>query len=447
MPNSIRTAPWAAAASVFTSVCACICAGPALAADATEEAYGVHGQATYVWQTKPAFSSAYDGPNSLQAAREKSYSFTATAAAGGRLWRGGEAYLNGELVQGVPLSGLTGLGGLSNGELQKTAGSHPVLYRARAFLRQSWALDGGSETLAPGFNQLGGQQARRRVVLSVGNLAVSDLFDNNRYAHDARTQFLNWALLTHGHFDFAADSRGYTQGAALEWITPDWALRGGRFAVPVESNGLALDNHFGKHHGDQLEFEHHHQLAGREGALRLLFFRNVARMANFDEALALAAASGTVPDLAPARRLQSKSGWGVAAEQALSADLGGFVRLGRHDGKTEPYSFAAIDEHGSVGFVWHGTGWGRAEDQLGLAFARNGLSTPHRRFLAAGGSDFFLGDGRLRYGAERILEASYSAALTPLVRLSLNLQHINNPGYNRDRGPVQLVALRMHVER
>lgn len=438
MTNGTRAALLAAAIG--------LCAGPARAVDGAEEAYGVHGQATYVWQAKPAFAAAYDGPNSLQATREKSYSFTATAAAGVRLWRGGEAYLNGELVQGVPLSGLTGLGGLTNGELQKTAGSRLVLYRARAFLRQTWALGDDSEAVASGFNQLAGSQARRRVVLSIGNLAVSDLFDSNRYAHDARSQFLNWALLTHGHFDFAADSRGYSQGAALEWITPDWSLRGGRFAVPRESNGLALDSRIGRHHGDQLEFEHHHQLAGRAGAVRLLAFRNISQMANFDEALAFAAANGTAPDLAPVRRLQGKSGWGLAVEQDISADLGGFVRLGRHDGKTEPYSFASIDEACSAGVLWRGTAWGRPQDQVGLAVARNGLSASHRRFLTAGGSDFFLGDGGLRYGAERIAEANYNAAITPLLRLSLGLQHITNPGYNRDRGPAQIVTLRLHIE-
>ena len=435
---------------VLLASAACFYTSPALASEAgeaVEEAYGLHGQATYVWQTKPAFPAAYDGPNSLQGAREKSYSFTATAAAGARLWRGGEAYLNAEVVQGVPLSGLTGLGGLSNGELQKTAGSRLVLYRARAFVRQTWALDADSEPVASGFNQLAGKQARSRLVLSAGNLAVSDLFDNNRYAHDARSQFMNWALLTHGHFDFAADSRGYSNGAALEWITPDWSLRGGRFAVPVESNGLELDRHIAQRHGDQLEFEHRHQWAGRDGTLRLLVFRNTARMADFDEALALAANSGSAPDLAPVRRLQNKTGWGLAAEQQISGDLGGFLRLGRHDGKTEPYSFASIDESVSTGVIWRGTAWGRAEDQLGLAVVRNGLSPSHRRFLAAGGLDFFLGDGRLRYGAERIVEATYNAAVTPLLRLSLNLQHITNPGYNRDRGPVQLFALRLHIER
>ena len=423
-----------------------------MAETGAEETFGLHGQATYVWQAKPGLTAAYSGPNSLRTAYERSYSFTATAAAGLRPWAGAEAYVNAEGVQGVPLSGLVGLGGLTNSELQKTAGSKPKLYRARAFLRQSWALgdtqegtqEGAREAVESDFNQLGGTQAKQRLVLTVGNLAVSDIFDDNRYAHDGRTQFLNWAFLTHGHYDFAADSRGYSQGAALEWINEGWALRGGRFEVSRESNGLLLDSHIGKVHGDQIEFERSHRLLGEEGTVRLLLFRNVATMARFDEALA--AAGGTVPVLDSVRRLQAKRGWGLAFEQTLGTTLGGFLRLGRHDGRTEVYSFAAIDNAISAGLVWKGTAWQRAGDQFGLAIASQGLSAPHRRYLAAGGSDFFVGDGALHNGRETIVEATYTAALVRGLWLTLDFQHIKNPAYNRDRGPAQTLALRLHAE-
>lgn len=433
-------------------------AGQALAhtapAPAAEETIGLHGQATYVWQAKPGLAAAYSGPNSLRTAHERSYSFTATAAAGLRHWAGAEAYVNTELVQGVPLSGLVGLGGLNNSELQKTAGSKPKLNRARAFLRQSWSLgstrestrEGARETVASDFNQLSGTQATQRLVLSVGNLAVSDLFDDNRYAHDGRAQFLNWAFLSHGHYDFAADSRGYSQGAALEWINPDWALRGGHFEVPRESNGLALDGHIGKVHGDQLEVERSHRLLGEAGTVRLLLFRNVATMARFDEALAVAVAARAAPVLDGVRRLQAKRGWGLAFEQTLNPTLGGFVRLGRHDGRTEVYSFAAIDNALSAGLVCKGATWQRSGDQFGLAFASQGLSAPHRRYATAGGSDFSIGDGTLRYGRETIIEATYTAALVRSLWLTLDFQHIKNPAYNRDRGPAQTLALRLHAE-
>ena len=429
----------------FACTALTVAALPACASETAEESWGWHGQATYVWQAKPAFTAPYDGPNSLGGQRERSYSFTATLAAGWRPWRGGELYFNPELVQGVPLSGLTGLGGLSNGELQKTAGSNPVLYRARAFLRQSWALGDETEAVESGFNQLAGTRATHRLVLSVGNLAASDIFDDNGLAHDARSQFLNWALLTHGHYDFAADSRGYSQGLALEWIGGDWALRGGRFEVPIESNGLALDSHLRTRFGDQIEIEHRHQIAGRGGVLRLLGFRNVARMARFDEALA-AAGPGAVPQLDAVRRLQAKQGWGLSGEQSLAQDVDIFARAGRHDGATEPYSFASIDDSASAGMIWRGSSWSRPADRVGVALASNGLSPAHRRFLVAGGSDFFLGDGRLHYGRENILEAFYSAALGDKLWLSADLQHIRNPAYNRDRGPVRFLALRLHAE-
>jgi carbohydrate-selective porin OprB len=159
-------------------------------------------------------------------------------------------------------------------------------------------------------------------------------------------------------------------------------------------------------------------------------------MASFDEALASPAMQ-----LADVRRRQGKSGWGIALEQDLGATLGGFLRAGRHDGRTEPYSFAAIDDAVSAGLVWQ-----REGHTLGLAWASQGLSASHRRFLAAGGSDFFLGDGRLNYGRERVLEAYCSAALGERLKLSLDLQQIAHPAYNRDRGPATTLALRLHAE-
>ena len=413
-----------------------------------EERWNAHFQSTWVWQAKPPFRAAYSGPNSLSAAREKSYSFTATAAFGLRAWAGGEIYFDPELVQGVPMSGLAGLGGLSNGELQKTAGSNPVLYKARLFLRQRWSLGGEMQALESEAHQLAGRQTQRRLTLTLGNLAVSDLFDNNGLAHDARTQFLNWALLTHGAYDFAADSRGYTVGAALAYDDGDWTLRGGRFAMPVESNGLDLDWALARRHGDQLELEHRHTLANRPGVARLLVFRNVANSGSFADALR---ASNTgpappVPDLAGVRRDQAKRGWGLALEQELADGVSAFARIGANDGRTEAYAFAAIDRSASLGAVIQGQRWGRPADQVGIAWLRNGLSGDHQRFLAAGGSDFFLGDGALRYAAEHGLEAYYSLALTPQLWLSADAQLIRNPAYNADRGPVKVYSLRVHAE-
>ena len=414
------------------------------------EPWQVHGQATYVWQAKPAFAARYSGVNSLSPLQEKSYSFTSTLYLGWRLGRETELYFNPELVQGVPMSNLTGLGGLTNGELQKTAGAHPVLYRARLFLRHTWGLGGEREAVVADQNQLAGWREARRLVLTAGNLAVSDLFDANGLAHDARTQFMNWSLLTHGAYDFAADARGYSWGAALEYFSEDWVLRAGRFIQPKASNGLPLDYRILRHHGDQVEFEAPYTLAGQPGRLRLLAFRNVAVMGGFQDALTLAASTGGTPDVAPVRRRRSKTGAGINLEQTVTPTLNAFARLARNDGASETYAFAEIDRSLSLGLALQGTAWGRAQDTLGLAWARNGLSRAHQDFLAAGGSGFFVGDGRLSYRPESIVEAYYRLGLdTPPLRrsaLSIGFQHIRNPAYNADRGPVKVASVRLHTE-
>jgi len=415
------------------------------------ENFSVHGQATYIFQKKPAFDAAYSGVNSLSTERERSYSFTSTAFLGMRLAPQTELYFNPEVVQGLPLSRLTGLGGLTNSELQKTAGTSPIAYRARLFVRHTWGLGGGSDFVEGDANQLASRYDKRRVTLTAGNFAVSDLFDNNAHAHDARTQFLNWSLLTHGAYDFAADSRGYSWGLALEYRhDDDWTLRAGRSLQPRQSNGLTLDRRFFTHYGDQVELERRYSAYGRPGTVRLLAFRNVAVMGDFRDALLAAAASGTTPEIAAVRQRHSKIGAGVNLEQEVADGVGVFARLARHDGKSETYAFAEIDRSWSLGSTIQGGRWGRERDAVGVAVAQNGLSPSHRAYLAAGGAGFFVGDGRLNYKAETIGEVYYRLALPHLRRLenavSLGFQHIRNPGYNADRGPVRVVSVRLHTE-
>lgn len=425
---------------------------PALVAaqDAEPERWTARFQSTYIWQKKPSFHAAYSGDNSLSPNAEKSYSFTTTAFLGLRAGPNTEFYFNPESVQGVAMSRLTGLGGLTNGELQKTAGANLVTYRARAFMRHTWGLGGGREKVDADLNQLAGTRDKNRVVLSLGNLAVNDIFDDNAYAHDPRTDFMNWGFLTHGSYDFAADARGYSWGAAVEYYRDDWALRAGRFALPKASNGLALDFSLFKHYGDQIELEKGYAIAGQPGKVRLLAYRNVAVMGGFSDALAYANANATAPDVAPVRKLRSKRGWGINLEQALTPNIGLFARLGRSDGALETYAFAEIDQSASLGTVINGTVWGRANDAVGLAQARHGLSQSHQDFLAAGGYGFFVGDGRLTYRTEIITEAYYRVGFDlPRLNntaLTLGVQYIQNPAYNADRGPVKVASVRLHTE-
>jgi high affinity Mn2+ porin len=321
-------------------VLACLCFAAAslvgvsahAGADGESQDFNARFQATYIWQTKPSFAAAYSGPNSLSPSKEKSYSFSGTAFLGLRLVRDTEVYFNPEVVQGVAMSNLTGLGGLPNAELAKVAGGTPTFYRARLFVRQTWGLGGERESVAADDNQLAGARDKRRVVLTAGNFAVGDLFDDNDYAHDARTQFMNLSFMTHGAYDFAADSRGYTWGAALEYFGDGWAARAGRFALPEEPNGLSLDFRLSRHYGDQAELEKSYSIAGSAGTVKLLAFRDVAVMGAYDEALAYAAANHAQPQLGAVRGLRSKHGWGVNLQQSVGQDVGVFVRAARSDG-------------------------------------------------------------------------------------------------------------------
>ena len=403
-------------------------------------------QSTYIWQTKPALRSPYQGEHSLIGAHEKSYSFTATTALGLRLGRQTEVYFNPEVAQGVPLSGLQGLAGFSNGEMARTSGSNLSLYRARLFVRHVIPIGEDSEIVESATNQLGSRYAKQRLTLTLGNVSLLDLFDANAYAHDPRLQFMNWALMTHAAYDFAADARGYTTGFAAEYKGAGWALRGGRFLQPKLPNQLPLDERIGSHYGDQIELEWPYALAtDRPGVLRLLGWRGRAVMARYDDALA--AARGGKPSLDAVRSsAQIKSGVGLNLEQALTPALGVFARAMRADGRTETYAFTEADRSVSAGVSARGAAWGRADDALGVAVATHSLSGLHRRFLEAGGLSFFLGDGRLSYAPEQIFEAYYAWTPVKGLTLSFDYQRVRNPGYNADRGPASFVALRLHLE-
>jgi hypothetical protein len=353
-------------------------------------------------------------------------------------------YFNPEMAMGMPFSNLTGLGGFTNGELAKTSGTNPTFYRARLFLRQTWNIGDEREPLAAEANQVAAKVSPRRWVLTAGNFSVADVFDDNAYSHEPRRQFMNWSIMTHGAWDYAADARGYTVGAALEYIQPDWALRAGRFMQPKQANGLALNPRIFSSYGDVAEMEFGYQLRALPGRLRLLAFRNVASMASYSAALAETGAGA--PDLNRVRDRRRKTGIGINIEQAISRDLSLFLRASRADGKTETFAFAEIDQSLSGGLVVNGSGWTRPGDELGLAAARNELSADHRRYLRAGGLGFFVGDGTLNYAVEQIIELYYSSKLLGNLWVSINGQRIRNPGYNRDRGPANFAGLRMHIE-
>ena len=403
-------------------------------------------QTTYLWQQHPDFSAAYDGPHSLSSSKDTGYTLTATLFVGFRPWRGAEIFFNPEMIQSVELSSLYGLGGLSNSENQKSGGPTATLYHARAFLRQTFDFGGDTASLDAGPNQFTSETTRKRFVLTVGQIALIDIFDNNSFAHDGRTQFMNWALLTYGASDYAADARGYTYGLALEYYSNDWAFRAGRFAQPKESNGLPIDFNLIRHYGDNFEIEHHHTIRGQGGKIRLLGFRNYACMGSFHDALEYARNHGGTPDVANVRKEQSKLGFGISLEQNLTQDAGFFARYSWNDGRTETYAFTEIERSLTAGASAKGRRWFRPQDTIGVAFIQNGISDVHQRYLSAGGLGNFIGDGRLNYGFERIIEADYSLQAFKGLWLSGGWQHFWNPAYNKDRGPVSVYSIRMHFE-
>jgi high affinity Mn2+ porin len=423
-------------------------------ADTTdEEEASARLQVTYNWQKHPAFQAAYTGPNSIIPTSEKMYTFATTAFFGMRLWQGSEVYLDTEFSQGVPFStNLVGMGGFTNGDITRAAGAKITPYRQRLFLRQTWNNGGESQRTESGVNnQMAGWVDRNRVVLTVGNFSTLDVFDPNTYAKDARTQFMNWGNWTYAAYDYAADARGFGWGFATEWYKDDWVLRFGRMTGPVLPNMLPVDQSIFKHYGDQIEIEHEHSLFGHTGRVRVLGWRDRAKLASFSDALVwLKANPGnyTGPDALLAVRGSEKNKFGVGLniEQEINSNTGFFMRIMQTDGRTETYAFTEVDGSLSTGVTVKGGAWGRSDDGIGLSLMRNVLSQDRRRFLEAGGISFFIGDGALNYRPENIFEGYYSFGLSKGVWLTADYQRMQNPAFNADRGPIDIYALRFHSE-
>lgn len=419
------------------------------AAEEVQEDWQLKGQATYVSQKSKSFHAAYSGTNSLLSGGESSYTFTSTAFLGARLWKGGEVYLNVEAGQGDPMSGLTGLGGFTNGEATRVSGTSIRAYRQRLFLRQTWGLGDATEYQESEFNQMAGRVAKDRLVLTVGNFSTLDIFDDNAYAKDPRTQFLNWSNMALTAFDYAADARGFGWGFAAEWYQGDWVLRFGRMTGPKTPNGQEVDFRILRHYGDQLEIEHAHQIAERPGKVRLLAFRNRAKVAAYTDASAwLDANPGADPQAINNVRNgeRIKYGFGINLEQEIADDLGWFLRAMHADGRTETYAFTEADGSFATGLSLKGSRWNRPDDTFGIAWMRNTISNERRDYLAQGGISFFIGDGKLGYSPEHIFETYYSWKAMRGLWLTADYQHIENPAYNADRGPANVLSLRLHAE-
>jgi high affinity Mn2+ porin len=413
-------------------------------APASPENFAIHGQATFVLQATPSFRSPYSGDNSLTPNQAKE-TFDATAFIGVRPWMGAEIWVNPEIDQGFGLSNTLGAAGFPSAEAYKVGKKTPYFRLQRVFLRQTIDLGGARESVEGQANQLGGAHTADRLVVTVGKFGVGDVFDTNRFAHDPRADFLNWSLVDAGSFDYAADAWGYSTGVAGEWYQGPWTLRLGGFNLSTIPNGETLEKGFGQYQVDA-EIEHRHRIAGRDGAVRVTVFRNSGQFGRFDEALALAAVTGTAPDTSLIRARRTRMGAHLNVEQTVSDSVGVFVRAGFADGAIEPYDFTDIDRSAAAGVSIAGKHWGRTNDTIGFAAVVNQISRAHERYLDAGGIGVLVGDGRLPHpGAEAIGEAYYSWRSSKWLDVSLDYQLVGNPGYNRDRGPANVFAIRLHA--
>jgi hypothetical protein len=433
---------------------ALVCGCPTWAlAQASEEPspFEAHIQSTLITQQKNNFRSLYAGPNSLlnkvEGGSGNSYTSSATAYLGLRLGQATEFHYNPEVFEGIPFNReLVGLGGFQNGELQKGSYTQPTFYNARAFFRHTIGLGGGSEFEESDLNKLSGMYENRRIVFNVGKFATLDFFDQNKYSHDARYQFQNFAIFSMGAYNYSADTKGYSYGAVVEWYQDEWILRGARLALPYVPNTQKLDYSLRSDYIDQLELTHHHAWWGQDGAVRALVYQQSAYMGNYDLANQQAALTNAVPNIALARKAHSTSwGYGFNFEQDITQEWGVFGRISWNPGNTETQT-VDISRSWSAGTVLKGQRWGRPQDTLGLAWATNGLSTSQISYLQQGGLSPFIGDGNITYKKEQILEAYYSCQPQRHLSLTLDFQHIANPAYNSARGPVNVIGVRAHFE-
>ena len=414
-------------------------------ADGVEVKTALHGQSTFITQSALPFRSKYKGDNSLASGGETKETWTVTPAAGVRLWPGSEFYFNPEVFQGFGLDSTHGVAGFPNGEAQKGGSHAPEAYVARLFMRQVWGLGGEREAIKDDFNQLGGTYDVSRLTLTVGKFSASDIFDANSLSHDPRDDFFNWSIWEAGAFDYAANQKGYSWGAALELNQKTWAVRAGYFLEPVVPNSDVLDTAYGKRGQYVAEVEGRYQLMSQPGVVRVTGWVSRANVGSFGDALALAAAGAEINDATAATR-KTRTKYGVVAgiEQMLTGSVGVFARLSTADGRNENMSFTDIDRSASVGVVVTGANWGRPRDKFGIAGVINAISGVHRDWLAAGGLGLLIGDGRLRYSDERIVEGYYTYSINEHLYLTLDGQAIENPAYNADRGPVGVFSARLH---
>ncbi len=461
MPNSPRKYLIGACAALF---CAILALGSEARAqisyDAGEETVFAHsetsplwvsGQGNFIFQWHPRFPAEYSGPHSFERASEQAASVVLTLYTGLQLGTNTEALMVVESASGSGLSRVLGLAGFTNADAVRSPSLDGMPYFARAELHQVIPLSNEIDTAERTPISLLTQLPSRRIDIYVGRFSLVDFFDTNSIASDSHTQFMNWAVVDTAAYDYAADTRGYTWGGVLEFTDKWWTFRFGEALLSKRANGLILQKNLQRAHSENFEFEFRPQpLEHRNTAVRLLAFTNYANMGDYHQAIDLFLDGKTAtPDIdSHPQQTVLKYGFAANVEQEFTKDLRGFIRAGWNEGQHESWNYTEVDQTVAFGGDLRGTWWHRPHDKLGVAFVGNGISHNHREYLALGGFGFVLGDGRLTYGPEKIMETYYNFPLPVYHGFfgALDVQYIDDPGYNRARGPVLVLGVRLHVE-
>jgi high affinity Mn2+ porin len=405
-------------------------------------------QVNSVTQHLDPFRSQYSGPNSLTSHGDQEETDTYGIYLGSQITHELQLYVDMEMARGNAPGRAVGLGSLTNGDVIRIGtvdlGEDP--YLARLYLQYTVSLAPETIKAERTLGILPGMVAPERLEIKAGKFAVSDDFDNNRYANSTRSQFMTWSLWNNTAWDFAADTRGYTNGIQVAWLTPSFDLRFAEAQVVTHPNGNEFDEDMAHAHSENAEWTW--RTGSRGPVLRLLAFENSARMGDYREALNAAKGTGGVPDIiATEKPGRYKWGYGINVEQPLAAagETGLFLRYGWNDGATEDFMFTEVDQLLSFGLQLCGCHWGRDADRVGIGVAIDDLSAAHREYLQAGGVGFILGDGQLNYGQETVTEIYYRIQWGHYVQISPDYQYYENPGYNRDRGPAQVYSFRLRI--
>jgi len=430
---------------------------PALLPHLRDTRFWLSGQANFIFQTHPPFPAAYSGTHSLSPNYEKATSRVLTLYTGMRLNNSTEVLVDIEEAGGAALSLGFGLAGNTDLDIVRNPSLSKTPYLGRGMIHKVFALS--KDRVENGRNafSLFDELPRRRVELRFGKFSIPDFFDVNSVGSDTHLQFINWTTDNNGAYDYPADTRGYTVGLTADYEDGNWGFRFAEALMPKVANGIDLVWKPWQAHSESYEYELRRGLIpNRSGVVRLLAYTNYANMGIYRDAIAqYEHGMVAVPDITNHPwHITCKYGFGANVEQELAHNLTAFTRFGWDNGKTESFAYTEVDLTVAIGLGARGAWWHRRYDRAGVAVVTNGIARDHQEYLRLGGLGFLLGDGdpasgrasNLNYGRETIFESYYTTHLWRGIFLAPGVQHIDNPGYNRDRGPVLVPSFRLHVE-